>query len=173
MRSIIVIFLTTILISGCVTERASVGGSESAAGAVEDGRFDDQATFDGSRAVLKTCSGRGGTHVNLFYGNSEIRTAGVAHLKAGKFFGIKLIPHNDANNRKGIDYKALNVTISGKSGGSPSSDWLTAGPASYNKAGPDNELVICVPKEQAEGDYYYNIVIDQTGSLDPRAKVNE
>ncbi len=168
MRSIIPILLATILMSGCASGR----GSEHAAAAVEDGQFDDQATFDGSRAKLKTCSGPGGTHVNLFYGNSEIRTAGVVHLKAGKFFAIKLMPHNDMNNRPRIDYEDLNVTISGKPDGSPSSDWLTAGPTSYNKAGPDNELVICVPEGQATGTYYYNIDIDKTGSLDPRADVS-
>lgn len=161
MRSIIPILLATILISGCASE----------------GQFSASRTFESSRDSLGQCDDEGGTFVKLFYGNRRIRTVGVAHLQAGELFVIQLKPENDANNRPDIDYDALDVTISGKlcapGQKPPESDcFLTAGPASYNNAGPDNELVICVPEGQASGTYYYNIVIDKTGSLDPRADVS-
>jgi len=134
------------------------------------------STFESSRDSLGECDDEGGTFVKLFYGNRRIRTVGVAHLQAGELFVIQLKPENDANNRPDIDYDALDVTISGKlcapGQKPPESDcFLTAGPASYDAA-PDNELVICVPEGQASGTYYYNIVIDKTGSLDPRADVS-
>lgn len=153
--------LATILISGCATE----------------GRFSASRTFESSGASLELCDDDGGTFVKLFYGNRRIRTAGVAHLQAGELFVIQLKPENDANNRQDIDYDALDVTISGKlcapGQKPPESDcFLTAGPASYNDTAPDNELVICVHPDQPIGDYHYNIDIENTGSLDPRVKVD-
>jgi hypothetical protein len=153
--------LATILISACATE----------------GQFSASRTFKSSPDSLGQCDDEGGTFVKLFYGNRRIRTAGVAHLQAGELFVIQLKPENDANNRKDIDFDALDVTISGKlcapGQKPPESDcFLTAGPKSFDDTAPDNELVMCVHPDQPIGDYYYNIDIEDTGSLDPRAKVN-
>ncbi len=160
--------LATILISGCGSENAAKGAVEGAVEGDLDGQFDGQALFDSSRALLDDCDDKGGTHVNLFYSNFEIRTAGVVHLKTGEIFAIRLKPKNDMNNRPGIDYETETVTISGKDGASA---WLSAVGSHDLTPAPDHELVICVPPGQAAGTYYYKIDITKTGSLDPRADV--
>ena len=160
MRRIILMLLATILITGCKANGAPEGA--------EEGQFDDKASFDSSRALVDKCDPLGGTHVNLFYGNFQIRTAGVVHLKVGKIFAIRLMPENDANNRSGIDYKTETVTISGKDS---ASGWLSA-VGSYDSApAPHHDLIICVPPGTAKGTYYYQIYITNTGSLDPRVEV--
>ena len=161
MKNTILMLFATILISACATE----------------GHFSASRTFESSGDSLGQCDDKGGTFVKLFYGNRRIRTVGVAHLQAGELFVSQLKPENDRNNRQGIDYDTLDVTISGKlcAPGQmpPESDcFLTAGPESYDDTAPDNELVMCVHPDQPPGDYYYNIDIKETGSLDPRAKVN-
>ena len=160
MRKIILMLLATILISVCGT----VGIAQSPAA---EGQFDAKASFKSSRALLDDCDDKGGTHVNLFYGNFEVRTVGVVRLKKGEIFAIRLKPKNDANNRSGINYETETVTISGKD---LASAWLTA-VGSYTSTAPDHELVICVPPGTATGTYYYQIYITNTGSLDPRAEV--
>lgn len=152
--------LATILITGCKANGAPEGA--------EEGQFDAEASFDSSRALVDKCDPHGGTHVNLFYGNFQIRTAGVVHLKAGKIFAIRLMPENGVNNRPGIDYETETVTISGKDSASA---WLSA-VGSYDSApAPLHDLIICVPPGTAKGTYYYQIDITNTGSLDPRADV--
>lgn len=164
MQRIILTLLATILIPGC----APGGAEESAKEGTEEGQFNAKASVRSSRALLDDCDDAGGTHVKLFYGNRRIRTAGVAHLKAGEVFEIWLNPENDANNRPGIDYETETVTISGKD---LASVWLTA-VGSYNSTpAPHHELVICVPAGTPGGDYFYNIDITDTGSIDPRADV--
>jgi len=152
--------LATILITGCKANGAPEGAGE--------GLFDAKASFNSSRALLDDCDDTGGTHVILFYGNFEVRTAGVVNLKKGEIFAIRLHPKNDLNNRPGIDYETETVTISGKDSASV---WLSAVGTYDTTPAPHHELIICVPPEQADGNYYYNIDITKTGSLDPRAKV--
>jgi hypothetical protein len=154
MLRIIPMLLAVVLITGCAVQ----------------GRHNASRTFDASRALLNTCDNTGGTFVNLFYDNSQIRTVSVAHVEPSEIFAIRLKPKNDAYNRPGVDYETVDVTISGKAG-FPNSAWLTAGPDSYIGTAPDHELVICVPQGTAADRYYYTIDIDQTGSLDPRADV--
>jgi len=150
MRRIILLVLSTIVIAGCAFQ----------------GRFSKSGAF----VSVDTCDETGGTFVNLFYSNHEIRTVAVAHVRPGEIFAIRLKPKNDANNRPGVDYEDVDVTISPKAG-YPDSSWLTAGPESWNTA-TDHELVICVPPATAIGKYYYTIDIVETGSLDPRADVD-
>ena len=138
-------------------------------GCAGQGRFSSSAQFDSSKASLDECDDTGGTHVNLFYGNDHIRTAGVVHLKKGEIFAIRLKPTNDANNRPGIDYEDQTVTISGKTA---QSAFLNAIGSYSGTAGPHHELIICVPPDQASDTYYYKIDITETGNLDPRADVD-
>ena len=154
--------LATILISGCNAN----GAPEDA----EEGQFDAEASFDSSLALVNKCDSHGGTHVNLFYGNFEIRTAGVVNLKKGEIFAIRLHPKNDANNRPGINYETETVTISGKD---LASAWLSAVGIYDSAPAPHHDLIICVPPGTANGTYYYKIDITNTGSLDPRANVTE
>jgi hypothetical protein len=146
--------LTTLLISACAIE----------------GRFSKSGTFP----TLGECDDKGGTFVILKYSNNEIRTEARARLQAGEIFEIRLDPRNDQWNRPTvpggstpIDYRDFDVTISGKDA---ASSWLKAGPDSWRSA-KDNKLVICVPPG-TDGTFYYNIEIDETGSLDPRADVS-
>ena len=153
MQKITLMLLAIILISGCA------------------GSFQRSAKFDSSRASLDECDDKGGTHINLYYGNNRIKTAGSADLARGEIFAIRLKPENTPNNRPGISYDDVDVTISGKG----SATWLTAGPESYNDLpGPHHELIICVPPgTPISDDYFYNIEIVSTGNIDPRAKVKK
>lgn len=152
MRKITVILLATILIAGCAAQ----------------GRFSSGNEFDSSRAALDECDDTGGTHINLFYGNDHINTAGVVNLRKGEIFAIRLKPTNDGNNRPGVNYEDETVTISGKTAASA---FLTAIGSYSGTPGPHHELIICVPQNQAADSYYYKIDITQTGNLDPRADV--
>jgi len=156
MRRVILMLLVSVLIAGCKANGADEDSME--------GQFDENASFDSSRALIDDCDGHGGTHSNLFYGNFEIRTVGKVTLQAGKIFAIRLKPKNDANNHPDIDYKTETVTISGKNSASA---WLTA-VGTFNST---PELTICVPPGTPKGIYYYNIDITNTGSLDPRGDV--
>lgn len=157
MRRIILLVLFTIVVSGCAFQ----------------GRFSESGTFPS----VGDCDDTGGTFVNLFYDNRQIRTVAVAHIEPGEIFAIRLKPSNDGYNRPTVeggstpvDYRDFDVTVSGKDG-FPASAWLSAGPASWNTA-TDHELVICVPNDlERPSRYYYTIDIDQAGSLDPRADV--
>ena len=137
--------LTTILISSCAREGAFIKSRE-----------------------MASCGEVGGTFVNLFYSNAQIKTAATAHVVRGEDFKIRLKPKNDSNNRPGIDYRTETVTVSGKDADSA---WLSAS-GSYNSTSPPHhELVICVPPDQPDGNYYYQIEINEAGKLDPRANV--
>jgi hypothetical protein len=169
MRRTLFMLLATCLAAACMpdesgTKEPSAVGREGTG----EGQFDAQGTFDSSRAKARACDDTGGTHINLFYGNYRIETAGFAYLKAGEMFAIRLKPQNDSNNRPGIDYEVETVTISGKD---LASVWLTASGSFASTPPPHHELVICVPSGTPNGSYYYNIGITQTGSLDPRAEV--
>lgn len=153
MRRIILMLLATILISACARQ----------------GQYSASGTFDASRALLDECDDKGGTHVNLIYDNHQIRTVAVARLKAGEIFAIRLKPKNDQkNDRPNIDYETETVTISGKGAASA---WLSASGSYNNTNPPHHELVICVPLKQPDGQYYYQIEINEAGKLDPRADV--
>lgn len=164
MRKILLMLLATILMSGC----APGGAEESDKEGTEEGKYNEKASVRSSRALMDDCDDTGGTHVILFYGNRRIRTAGVAHMRPGEIFEIWLKPENDLNNRPGIDYETETVTISGKD---LASVWLTAVGTYDSTPAPHHELVICVPLGTPKGDYFYNIDITETGSLDPRADV--
>ena len=146
------------------------------AGCATDGRFSAKREFDSSRANLDECDDIGGTAVKLHYGftgnsstaSNRIRITGLVHVQAGEIFAIELNPKNNRSINSKVDFEDSLVTITGKD--MPSA-WLSAGPASYTDTAPDHQLVICVPKDQEPGAYYYNIEIQNAGSLDPRADV--
>lgn len=160
MRITIPVVLAALLMSGCAT----------------DGRFSRSRHFDSSRADLDACDDTGGTPVKLHYGfsgnsstaSNRIRITGLVHVRAGEIFAIELSPKNNRGINSNVDFADSLVTITGKD--MPSA-WLHAGPASYKDTDPDHELVICVPPNQEPGPYYYNIEIQDAGSLDPRADV--
>ncbi len=153
MRSIIAIFLTTILISGCAIQ----------------GRFSDSATFDAARALIDQCDDKGGTFVKLHYDNHQIKTIGVAHLEAGEIFAIRLKPKRDSKiDRETVNYETETVTISPKPG-SPA--WLSANGSYSGTPAPHHDLIICVPPGTPDGKYYYKIHVNEAGTLDPRADV--
>ena len=155
MQRIILMLLSISLISGCAGQ----------------GKYSSSGKFDASRAELKECDDTGGTHVNLIYDNHQVRTVASADLKPGKIFSIRLMPKNDREiDRFGVDYLTETVTISGKD---DASGWLSAEGTFAKAPEPHHDLVICVPPDLADGNYYYKIKITETGSLDPRVKVKQ
>lgn len=162
MRTTILVLMVAIVVSGCAGQ----------------GQYISSREFNTSLAVLDTCDQTGGTPVKLYYGyngvtpraSAEIKIRGIAHVRAGEVFAIELKPKSNNRIRPGFNFEDAEVTISGKPG--TNSDWIEHNPASYNDTAPNHELVICVPEGQPSGRYYYNIEIEDTGTLDPRADVD-
>ena len=173
MRITPLIILATIMTSGCAT----------------DGQFSASRKFDLSPVTLAALSGvcdaSGGTSTRLYYGftgstnnaKKRIKIRGQVHLSPDEIFAIELVPKGNSKIRPGLNVQDLDVTISGKLCAvgevPPQSDcFLTAGPKSYNDTKPDDyRLIICVPTNQAPGEYFYDIEIEEIGTLDPRADV--
>lgn len=160
MRITILILLGACLVSGCAT----------------DGRYSASREFRLTGASLGECDGTGGTPVKLHYGftgnsstaDNRIRMRGLVHLQTGEIFAIELKPKGNKAIFENVDFEDVKVTISGKRA---KDKWLSAGPASYNDTAPDHEMTICVPSDLDPDHYYYNVEIEMTGSLDPRADV--
>jgi hypothetical protein len=165
MRTLLLILLTTVLLSACGAKDKKMGVDADADPG--EGRFNADGVFQSSRAILNSCDDTGGTHINLHYSNYRIKTSGVVNLEENEIFSIRLKPVNNAHNRPGINYETETVTISGKD---LASVWLTASGSYATTPAPHHDLVICVPTG-ISGIFYYNIVITETGSLDPRADV--
>ncbi len=172
MRITPLIILATIMTSGCATE----------------GQFSASREFDLSPVTLTALSGvcdaSGGTSTKLYYGftgrtnnaKKRIKIRGLVHVSPGEIFAIELVPRGNSKIRPGLNVEDLDVTISGKLCAGempPDSDcFLTAGPKSYNDTEPDkHKLIICVPTDQDVGEYFYDIEIEEIGTLDPRADV--
>jgi len=165
MRITPLIILATIMTSGCATE----------------GQFSASREFDLSpvtlTAISSVCDASGGTSVKLDYGftgsskraKKRIKIKGLVHVVPGEIFAIELVPRGNSEIRPGLNIQDLDVTITGKDA---NSIWLKDGPESYNDTQSDgHRLIICVPTNQAVGEYYYDIEIEKIGKLDPRADV--
>ena len=77
-------------------------------------------------------------------------------------FSLKPDPQLGPNN---LDYKTVRVTVAGKN---PASNWIFKS-GSFNDS--DGKLVVCVPSDQADGEYEYEVIVTRVGTLDPRVIV--
>jgi hypothetical protein len=105
------------------------------------------------------CSTTQTTHIKIHYGNSEIKvTPKGLNVKRNRNFEIRL--HPDAG------YEDKNVTVLGKTA---DSIWING---SGNVTGGTDKIVICVPDSTIiDEKYYYHVIVQDVGQLDPHVKV--
>ena len=68
-----------------------------------------------------------------------------------------------------ITYETTQVTVVGKSD-DPKNAWITQTSGAHD---PDQELVICIPSGLQNGDYFYEVRVEDFGLLDPRVVVDK
>lgn len=105
--------------------------------------------------------------VKITYGDSHL-SVDIKEKKVNRddYLVFKLKPDNQKGPPpENVDFKKVDVTIIGKE---TDDDWIYA-KDSFDDSG--GELVVCVPSDQADGTYEYDIKVDKVGSLDPRVIV--
>lgn len=111
---------------------------------------------------------KGGTYVNVHYGDSQLKVKPIAKVHRGGAFEFRLKPKKSKSDPDGVDYKEVNVTVKGKD---VRSDWIEAISGTAKGKG---KLVFCVKDSVALGrNYEYWVEVDQVGRLDPRADVEQ
>lgn len=145
MQRTVLVLLASVMLSACASE----------------GKFVESDS-------MASCGGHGGTFINLHYGDSELSTNPIAHVRPGGDFEIRLKPKRRADDPAGVNYEEVGVNVAGKPS-DPAAAWITAS-GSYDDS-KDHKLVICVDPNQPEGDYNYEITVDHVGFLDPRVDV--
>ena len=117
------------------------------------------------------CEGPRSNRVQIHYGDSELTvTPKVAKVRRKGDFALRLRPKKDANDPHGVDYDAVDVTVVGKT--ADDKVWIHSQTESYDSAA-NHEIVYCVPSDQADKVYYYEITVAQVGKLDPRVDVKD
>lgn len=108
-----------------------------------------------SRSISTACP-TGSTFVNILYGDSYLKVvAPKANVKRNSAFELRLRPSPG--------FEGKQVTIKGKTA---NDSWLDK-----HSKNADGKLLICVPPDQALGQYYYLVQVEDVGTLDPRADV--
>lgn len=68
-----------------------------------------------------------------------------------------------------VSYETTQVTVVGKSD-NPQNAWIKQTSGAWN---PDKELVVCIPPNQQNGTYFYDVLVKDFGTLDPRVIVDK
>ena len=109
---------------------------------------------------------KGGTYVNVHYGDSQLKVKSIAKLHRGGAFEFRLKPKKSKNDPEGVNYKNVKVTIKGKD---TRSDWI---PEISGTAAGKGKIAFCVKNDVPLGrNYEYWVEVEKVGRLDPRADV--
>lgn len=127
-----------------------------------EGRYLGSAKFEGV-----SCPKKGGTFVNVHYGDSLIRVQTIAKVHREAAFEFRLKP--DKRQSDLVNYETVQVTIKGKD---TRSNWIPQLSGNARTVKDGGSLVFCVPDTVDIGkDYMYWVEVDTVGRLDPRADV--
>jgi hypothetical protein len=145
MKRPIIILATLLLVSACYV----------------DGQHSKSAKATG------TCQGSvGATTTIVFYGDSELRTTPISHIKPNSEFRFKLKPQPKGSDP--VNYHNVEVEIKFKPG--DPATWIDVKGSAANAT--DSTLIVCVPADAKVKDVYeFFIHVDEVGKLDPRAEV--
>jgi hypothetical protein len=120
-------------------------------------------------ALLNDCDAgpAPGPPVNVHYGDSQLKvTPPIFTIPRKTKIKFNLLPDKKpATDPAGVDYDLVEVTI--KSKDLYAHPWLQT--SGTNDA--DGNLVVCVPSNATLGVMEYLIQVDEVGTLDPRAEV--
>lgn len=111
------------------------------------------------------CAGPSSRHVTIHYGDSELRvTPPVQNVHKTGDFKLRLQPsrkHSDL-----VDYKEIKVTVKGK----PGFEWIDEQTTTFNTS---NTIIYCAPESPVDVDQYYEVTIEDVGTLDPRVVIRD
>ena len=108
----------------------------------------------------------GFTLTGVHYGDSKIWLLPVSKVRANTEFRILLIPEHRPKTDP-VDYKTVDVTVTGK----PGSAWIS-GNGNYDGASTHWIPVGCVPPTAVIGTVYeFKVEVAGVGWIDPRADV--
>jgi len=103
--------------------------------------------------------------VTIKYGDSNLSADAKKNVKRDEYLVFKLSP-DSSRGPNNLDYKTVKVTVKGKDA---ASKWIAASGTDNDS---DGELVVCVPNDVATNKtYFYEITVDDVGTLDPRVIV--
>lgn len=103
--------------------------------------------------------------VKITYGEGNLSVdEKKKHVNRDDYLVFRLKPDSQPGPDD-LDYKAVRVTVAGKN---PASDWIFK---SGSFSDSDGNLVVCVPSDQADGEYEYEVIVTGVGTLDPRVIV--
>lgn len=126
-----------------------------------------EGTYSNFRKFDNPSCSKGGSYVNVHYGDSQLKVKPIANVNRGGAFEFRLKPKKPKGKEK--DYDNALVTIDGKTGPDGlDASWIKADNADNRKK---RNLVICVPPGIDRGIYYYSVKVEKLGVLDPRADV--
>ncbi len=105
------------------------------------------------------------SQVKIHYGNAElVVTPKVPVVAPKQKLVFKLHPKTRNNDPSGVNYKAVLVTVVGKTANDKV--WIPSKSASSGQ-----DVVYPVPANQAQKVYEYKVTVEKVGKLDPRVKV--
>ncbi len=143
-----------------------------------DGQFRRSAITSGPCGNVS-----GYTYTAVAYGDSHLIVVPVSHIRPNTEWRFYLRPKRRGTDPAGVDYRNVNVTITGKfPGASPPpdrNDWIDVPPQSWSgTTTPGRYLVECVPTQYSNGNpiqsgdqFEFIVKVDSVGELDPRADV--
>jgi hypothetical protein len=113
---------------------------------------------------------RGYTPLKIEYGDSFIRVKAKSKIWKKTEFRATLSPKRDSDDA--INYDDVSVTITGKATDSPASDWISGTGTFNNTENQGHEILLgCVPNALPGKVYFFDVVVEEVGRLDPRAEV--
>ena len=146
MRNLLLIGLMPLLLMACTSE----------------GKYSKFNSFD-TKAECEDA----GTWVKVHYGDSQLKVKPKVHLKKGWAWEFRLKPKIKATDP--VDYNKMKVTIKGKAK-DPDASWIDISGTFEDSGG---SLILCVDPEQDQElqTYEYYVNVEEVGTLDPRADV--
>lgn len=157
MKRILTVLLASTLFTGCCIFTGNGGFCKDSISSTVCG-----GTVDGYTATI------------VAYGDSELVVVPISHIRPNTEWRFRLQPiirRDDYN-----DYNAMTVDIKGKapeSGQEPDhNDWISIGGSYDTSDERTRTITLCTPSDlPPESTYKYEVEVEETGKLDPRATV--